>query len=270
MAAFDFIESSAKGYRFLALNREAVLRLAAVPLILKLASFLGVAVLDMDDNFLRQGLLLLPSYFAEGWLIAQLIRMAVFNESWPIAITGNKTQDLALVNTRGRPILAAAVMYLLVKLALSVFSGLMMSAGAAQPAPPPAAADSSIMVLIAAAVGVAFLVWLFRFLWLYIPMALGLPLADFLIRIKAFMTSVYMLGTWLLCFVPPALMLVVAAWFFGYVFPVGADGEPTEAYTYIMVAVQAVLEMVISMVSSVAMAFGLYSIYQGTNRGNFY
>ena len=71
MASFDFVECTAKAYRFVWARRQEVLELSALMLAVKIVSFVGFIVFGLDENFLRQGLLLIPVYMLEGWVIAR-------------------------------------------------------------------------------------------------------------------------------------------------------------------------------------------------------
>ena len=52
MASFDFVESSAKAYRFTWQRREDVFRLSAMVLALKILTFVGLVVFGLDNNVL--------------------------------------------------------------------------------------------------------------------------------------------------------------------------------------------------------------------------
>ena len=260
MARFDFIDSAARGYRFFWDQREVIARMALIPVVIKIVSFLAVTALGLEDNFLRLGLLLLPSYFAEGWLVAQLVRLAVLDESWLMNLSGDVKKDAVLMRSRMRGILAGTLVYVLTKLVLSVFSGIALM----QPGlhgSQATATEQGPGMLLAAILLLAVMIWAFRLLWFYIPAALDYSLTDFAKRIKSYGMSFYMLGTWLMCFVPLAMALIFISQVMMTIFP--ADGEaPSVLYTYAMAIVQAVIEMVIAIVSSVAMTYGIDSLYK--------
>lgn len=263
MAQFDFIESATQGYKFLWYERQAIMQLATIPLVLKVIGFFTIVFFDIEENFLRQGLVLLPSHFAEGWLVAQLIRMAVFGERWPAPLSGDQKKDEALVYSRGRSILSAMVFYVLIKLALSFSTGIMFMENLVH-VPDGAAAEPSVVTFMVALMVVGFFIWAFRFLWLFIPAALDYSIIGFLKAIRGYNTSVYMIAAWLLCFVPLALLLLGVSEMVSSAFP-GQGEEPSTAYTYIILVFQALLEMWVAVVSSIAMAYGIQSIYHSDN-----
>lgn len=260
MGRFDFIESAASGYRFFMVEHALIGRMLLFPFVVKLVSFGIVTALELDQNYLRQGLLLLPSYFVEGWLVAQLVRLAIFRETWPAMLSGDRKKDMEVLHVRFRAIMSATIIYVLLKLAVSLISGLLLEASTTYQ--DPEVTEPSSMMFLMAMLALGFSVWAFRFLWLYIPAALDYPIKDFLYRIRGFRTSLLMLATWVLCFTPLALMFLMASEFFVALFPVEEAGVIPVTYKYAMVVVQAGLEILIAAVSSVAMAYGISSFYQ--------
>ncbi len=257
-------------------KRQAVIAVALVPFVIKLLCFVAVTAFAGDGNYLRHGLYLIPSYFAEGWLMAQLIRMAVFGESWPIAFSGDKEADLKHFMRRKRTILSSTIIYVLIKLVLAFLSGYMLDAqggvigGLEQAAGPAAPGDEPSALMFLIGVGaLATMIWALRLAYLYVPAAMGIDLVDFLARVKPYMFSLRLLGTWLLCFVPVAMALVMASSILVTIFP-GVEGTPSVAFTYGLTAVQAVLEIVAAALSSVAVAYGIKSIYDTGNRPPHY
>lgn len=262
MASFDFVESASKGYSFFWRARLTILRLAVLPLFIKCLSFISLTALEMNENLLRQGLFLIPSYFAEGWLVIVLIRLAVLGEYKVPVLTGDAQEDSARIQDRSRLILAGTVVYVLTKMMLSFFMALFLEQKELYgPQQAPAQGMGS---FIAATIILAILVWAFRFLWLYIPVALGRSIERFLDRIKPFMTSVYMLAVWILCFVPLALIFIVASQAATTVFPGTQDQISTPALYFIM-CIQAFVELSVAAISSVSLAYGIQSLYDNTN-----
>ena len=260
MASFDFVEASSKGYAFLWNERAVIARLAVVPALLKLTGFIIILSFEFGDNFLRQGLVLVPSYFAEGWLVAQMIRLAVFNERGQAPLAGKPEADRKSIEARSRALAAGTIIYVLTKLLLAGFTGMLMMSETFRQAQTGTGGLSSSGALISALALLAFIIWAFRLVWLYVPAVMGYSLTGFLVRIKAYTTSFYMLGAWLLCFVPPVLALMLSLEMLATVFPPGGD-DAAGAYTYGAAAIQSVLEVIIAVTSGVAMAYGIRSIY---------
>lgn len=277
MASFDFVESAAKGYRFFWHERRAIARVMAVPLAIKLLCFFGITALGDEQNFLRQGLFLIPSYFAEGWLMAQLIRMAIFKEGWPVRFSGNHDADMALHLRRKRAILSGMVIYVLIKLALAFTSGYVLTAqlalrgglegGApdAQPMMLPTPPEPSLTTFILGLCIFAFLIWAFRLAWLYVPAVMERSVSGFLNRIKPYSASFPFLGAWILCFIPAMLVLLALLKVMTAVFPVVPDAQ-NGLQTYMVITLQALFDMITAGLVSVSIAYGVKSIYDGTNK----
>lgn len=264
MSRFDFIESAASSYRFVMLESRTIYHMALIPFLVKLASFVLITLLGLDTDFMRQGLILIPSYFLEGWLVAKLIRLAIFGERWPYALSGDQKEDAALYRERSTSLKASMIMYVLIKMTMAAAAGSVLESeelykNAAESSPDPSAAT-----FIIAFGGVLFLVWSFRLVWLYVPLAFGESVTGFLNRIKSFNTSIYMMASWFLCFIPVALLMMMFSELMGSIFSVQADVEPPILYTYIIVLAQAIFELFVAIVSSVAIAYGVGSIYQKT------
>ena len=250
MASFNFVDAAGKGYKFIWDERRALASIAAIPIIVKIISFNAAVIFGLQDNLLRQGLLFMPAYFLEGWLIAHCIRMAIFNE-------------LKLVPT-SRLIMATTVSYLLMKLASSFLAGTVMNNGdptAVQPAPSIAASLTVCVVL-------ATVLWCFRFFWLYVPMAMGVPVTVMLKKIQSYGSSFFMLGLWLLVLAPMALITIGFADMLHSIFPDGVNGERAPVYIFLLASTQGVIETLMAIISSVGMAHGFKDILTGDNKTN--
>ncbi len=123
---FDFIESAVDGYRFLWRDRAELLRVALLPLIVKFVSYLAIVFMELDENYLRQGLVLVPSYFAEGWFVAYAMRLALLRETWYSYLTGDAVVDQCYTLMRKRLMHISVGIYVLMKLLSAMVVGLAM------------------------------------------------------------------------------------------------------------------------------------------------
>ncbi|MCC6598064.1 MAG: hypothetical protein IT559_04685 [Alphaproteobacteria bacterium] len=256
MASFDFVECAARSYRFAWDERDEILRLSLVMLAFKVVSFMTVTALGFEDNLLRQGLILLPSQFLEGLVICKILVLAVMR--------GAKKNELPVMYGSFSSLRAAAIVYALIKLALSFLIGMAFlgqGEGVITASPPEGGSQTLILaVMLLILVG-----WSFRFLWLYVPVALGYGMGEFARRFKGFLSSVNMLGLWILCFTPLAMVLILFSEILGHIIP-GAQGElPSVLYLQVLAVVQAVMDYVISLVASIGMAYGISSVLGGGN-----
>lgn len=264
MAKFDFVEAAASGYRYVWNERRALLPLAVMPLAVKIGSYAAIALLGLHYNYLRQGLVMLPAFLIEGFIVALVIRMAVFGERYnSLYDLGSEKQPLPL-STR-RAIMASVVMYLLIKLILAFLGGTAMAAqeiekSGALPEPSGSPMMTGVLILV-------FMLWAFRFVWVYVPAAMGIPATEFLRIIKPYISSVYILGMWMLCFVPFSLALLLFTKAGLGIFP-PVNGMPSQGYLLVMSIVNSVIELGLALTSSVAMAYGVRMIMSGDKPPN--
>lgn len=224
-------------------------------LVFKIVSFMTVTALGLESNLLRQGLALLPSQFLEGLVICRIMVLA----------TAPAREGFVPALRDSPAIRAAVIVYVLTKLALSFVVGVTFMG----PAPSPSSASGpgqEASLLIVATLILAGVVWVFRFLWLYVPVALGYGVEDFSRRFKGFSSSFRMIGLWILCFTPLALALVLCSEILGRLIPGAQDDLPSVIYLQAMAIVQAVADYAISLVSSIGMAYGVQSVFNNENR----
>src|SRR5690606_1781751 len=167
MASFDFIDSAVKGYKFVWAERGYIARLALPLLVIKFASFIFISSTGLEGNVLRQGLVYLPSYFVEGWLLAQLIRLSLFGERWPVPVT-EASKDFVL--GRSRAVQAGMAVYVMIQMFMTLTLGLIAQNAPAesQRADLP---EPTFGTFVAGIIALAVIIWAFRLLWLYIPAA---------------------------------------------------------------------------------------------------
>ena len=263
MALFSITDAAKYGYATTWENRETIARHAMLPLMIKLGSLAAILLLGIEQNYLRQGLILLPSFFAEGFLVAFILKSI---------LTGRdlNADPRTIDATIARNLIASMIIYVLIKLMLSLTVGmtfLNMEQQAAlieqsTEAPPPDAAMflSTLFML-------GFSIWAFRFLWFYIPAALGESLSAFWVRINGFNSSLTMIGCWLLCFLPFGIAMMIYMQFVLGLLP-PPDGEtPGQLAKLLVVIGQGVIELAMVIVSSLAMAHGFQHIKDQKHKG---
>ncbi len=112
------MDATGYGYHRVWRERAYLLKMAIIPLLIKFACTIAVFAMGIEDNFLRQGLVMLPADFAEGWLLAQFLRTLLTDERWPIVL--DKMPDERMMSrllTRARGIVSATLIYVLVSMA---------------------------------------------------------------------------------------------------------------------------------------------------------
>lgn len=225
-----------------------VLALAFIPLLIKIACLVTIFALGMETQYLRQGLIALPSYFAEGVLFARLIVMA-----------GKNGETLGPIpSSDDRRIMAASLLYVLIKLILAFVGGMGMAFVMAQEGKTPDP-EGSLSMFFAGIFVLGMMLWSFRLVWLYIPLAQGYAIMPLLQKMKGLQTSLVLLGTWLICFIPLALLLVISAGLIGNI--VGhTEDAPSALYRFLIIIIQGGLDIVAGLVATLAISFGFHTI----------
>lgn len=253
MSGFDFIDCSLRAYAYVWANRQQIARLCGAVLLFKIMSLVAISLLELETQRLRQGLLLLPSYFLEGWVISIIIATAVQSLKGP----------LFNPDVQKRNAIAGAIVYTLVKLMLAFVMGMTL-AGQDFSAPPEETAANGMFIVAVLMVG--FMIWSFRFFWVYVPIALGYTVQDFLIKFKKFSASFYMIGLWLMCSVPFVVGILLLLQLLQGLMVTPEGAAPSIAAMIMFSALQAFFDFAVSLVSSLGMAYGIHSVFTGENK----
>ncbi len=205
MASFDVIEAAGFGYRLAWTERRYLMRLAAFPFLIKFVCHITVIALGWQTDFIRQALISLPAYFAEGWLYAHLVRLVFLEQRWPFKFSGNQEKDMASLQDRAQGVLGGMLFYVLIRFLLAGLIAIVYAQGYGPTEDmghtPPSAHMSPTDLIVTTTILLS-IIWAFRFLWLHIPAAVGYPIRKFIIKLGSYKASLAMVGTWLVCFMP--------------------------------------------------------------------
>ena len=157
-----------------------------------------------SGNVIRMSLLLIPAYFAEGWMLCHFVRLMTNGQRWPYVMTGDDAKDLKAAKERGRPLLAGILGFVLINLSIAlyfqVFSILMpaemLEGEVMNPEDVPPGMFLNITLMM------AFVFLAFRFVWLYVPLAARMRPLEYIRKTNGVGISARMIGLWLICFVP--------------------------------------------------------------------
>ncbi len=250
MARFDFIEAASQAYIFVWKERRAVAFLALPCLLVKLFCLALIEVLGVSDNFLRSGLVILPAYFAEGWMLAHLIRLALYGEYWPYR--GDEEGDAS--KSRSRCILAGIIVYVLIDLILTGVSSFVVDAQMSSEGT--SVTEPTMLHFLGALAAFITTIWAFRLVWLYIPAVMGYSMKQFLFVIKGYVSSFYMLGAFFVCLLPTLLILRVLFGGVLYLLPGGLDNPGMMAQAVILV-VQVIVQTAIAIITTLGMTYAI-------------
>lgn len=205
MAKFDIILAAGKAYTTIWEERVYLARMAVVPIIIKIICMLIAVQFVEGDNLLRLTLVMLPAYFAEGWMLSHLVRLVVLGQRWPFKMTGDNKADTKMLYNRARGILAGTVCYVLINLALASYFTFFMHYIPMDMNPEetdPAVAVIGLIMMATALFG-------FRFVWFYIALAINVDPKLYLGVFKKLPVTFYVLGLWLVCCVPAMMGMQV-------------------------------------------------------------
>jgi magnesium-transporting ATPase (P-type) len=254
----DYIHSVTKAYRFVYAHAAVIFMMAAVPLAVKIVNYVMIEAFGFGEHYVRQGLLLLPAFFAEGWVVAGIIRFAVQGEMIEEHLTGDPQLDIERFEGHFRAVTAAMIVFVLTKLVMALFVGLFMGEQARLSAAAPM--DQPEYTMSSIAIGVfliCVLFYIFRFLWLYVPVALGYNMKAFLYRIRPFTSSMYMFAIYVMCFVPLSFIMMGLLNILANM----SGGTENEIYAYGGIVIQSVIDMGLTVLVSIAMAFGVQAVF---------
>ncbi len=200
---------------------------------------------------MRQGMIMLPSYFADGWMLSHLVRLILLDQRWPFRRTGDAGQDNAALQERAKGILGGTLAFVVVEFLMAGFVDALyqLSLVLVQTESPPSTGVSMLMAL-----GAASMLWLFRYFWFYIPSAVQYPLPDFAQALKGFKTSLYMMGTWLGCILPGIMLYKLLA---AVLIPRPVSGEYSMGAEFMAGIMGVALDTAVSIVVTAAMAHAI-------------
>ena len=258
--SFDLIDSAGYGYLRVWRERQYLMKLATFPLLIKFMSLVAVSALGLQTAFLRQGLIMLPASFAEGWVIAQFMRTLLMQERWPMTLPPkpHTIQTLAPLFHRARGVVASTIVYVLLIMGMFVIKAIILSLleGLPQEATGGSETQPDIRLLMPVLLIMGLMIWAFRFFWIYIPISVLMPLRDYARKTTTPLMSGRLLCLWLMCYVPGmvAVMMITAA----LLRPYGEQlGSAPSIVGLTLIFIHALFDMVVTLIASTAIAFAL-------------
>lgn len=251
--AFDIINTAHQAYRMALQERAYLMKLALVPLIVKYI-FYAISVHYVEPtNILRLSLIMVPAYFVEGWLLSHWVRtLIVPHHRWPFQPSGDQSKDVKEIALRSRGIMSGAIAYTLINLLIAGFFSYFMQLIPVDMDP----SEANPAVAIAGIAMMASTFFLFRFVWLYIPLAVNVDLRVVLDKLKVKGLTFNLIGVWLVCFAPP----IVALYFFGGLLTSIGGEEPLPMMEALIMFVRVALDVVKNILVTAGMAYAFIQI----------
>ncbi len=268
MASYDVTDSAMKGYTLVWNERAYLFRLAIFPLFIKFVCATTVIVNGFEFDFIKHALLMLPSYFADGWVMSHLVRLIYLDQRWPFRPTGNAQTDMTVLRDRAGGIMAGTVFFALIEFLKTGLMGFMFVAATPPGKTPaqlpeavaatPMAPSSPYTVLVGLAL-IVLTIWMVRYLWLYIPAAAGFSGREFLRRVGGLMGSIRLLGVWMICTVPILFgFIMVASMFLG---PFQTPQGLPPAAEFIMNGFRVVIVMLTTLITTAGMSYVIRGMF---------
>lgn len=260
MKGFDLIDSAGFGYQAVWRERAYLMRLALIPIIIKIACTVAVFAFG-TESYLRQGLISLPAAFAEGWLLAQFLRTLLLLERWPIVLTEELSdRKLAALLLRARGIMSSTIMYALITFSAyglkEVYAAMYEISGAEQAAEGVERAGGHPLLFIPAFAMLIASIWIFRLLWLYIPVVVLMPVGEFLKKLGGFKASFPMIGIFLVSMIPCFMLAIILSNIVSAI----VGGADTDVGRFAIMIVSVLIETLISLITTASMVYGLRKI----------
>lgn len=260
MLPFDVIDSAGHGYRKVWAERSYLAKIALIPLLIKITCHITLVVLGWQDHYFRQALVMLPAYFADGWMIAHFVRLIFLGQRWPFRPTGEKDRDLAVLEDRAHGVISGMLTFAVINFFITGFMAFLFYVGHTSPSDPSATPENpGLYLFVLVLMGLS--IWGFRFLWLYIPTALNVPLKPFIKDLGGFTTSLAMIATWIIGYMPL---------FFVFILATSTLLDPYSGHTedvpvtleFLIGALNVLTDTVVSLVTTGGIAYGLKELMQ--------
>ena len=192
--------------------------MAMLPFLVKLACFAAVVVYIEREHMWLTGIVMLPALFLEGWFLSHWARTIMTGtHRWPFRPTGNEKKDVLELMSRSRGIILGTVSFVVINYLFFGYQAFMMSALPEDFDPQNPDGRFTIVAFVVALS--AF--FLFRYLWLYIPLSINAPIERVLKIVEPIKLSFSLIALWLVCAVPAFILFQVLASGFA---PASAEG----------------------------------------------
>lgn len=241
MASFDIIDSIGEGYKGIWAKRYHMARLSVVPCTLKIILVMFALAYNFADNFVMQAIIFLPAFFAEGWVLVNVARLAFFEKKSQGKMKWDKNSALAGI-----------VSYVLVRFLLTgSLAFFNESFGYEEDILSMSPVVSFMMVAV-----FVFFIWAFKYVWLYIPLSVGLSMWQSVRLMRGFLFSLPFIGIYLVSIIPYMFLLIIIAKL--VLAPYDTVSEIPVLVHFVVVVIQSIFDMAanITVTLSIAYAFG--------------
>ncbi len=257
--AFDLVTCIGRAYQTVWAERRYLLRLAAVPFLLKIILFTIGYSSGGDENILRLSIIMVPAWIIEGWMLSHFVRLILLDQRWPFRPSGNREQDLPLLQSRYRGVMGGAIAFALTQLIVGGWFAALMTVVPVSLDDPTSDITLTSQQAAVACILLGLAIYFFRFLWLYVAAAVSVPLRPIAARLSpGLMTSIRLLGLWLICSVPAMVVIQVMI---GALLMIAGPESAGDVVMVISIVAKVVLDIVKNLLCAAAIAYAFQGIF---------
>jgi len=252
-AKFEIVDTVGKAFLVTWEERVYLLRLALVPIIIKIVSYFFALQFVEPQDILKLALFMLPAYFVEGWMIAHWVRTLMTNHRWPFVPSGDLQQDQKEITVRSQGIMRGALAFVVINFLMAGFFAAVFAV-----LPPdinPEEADPT-LALFSFAVMIS-LFFLFRFVWIYVPLSVGISLKKYMEISNPVRFTFSLIALWLVCFVPPIITMQFIG---GIAMGFNGEGDPSGVIEMILVVIRVLFDTLKNLIVTAGIAFALMEV----------
>lgn len=268
MAQFDIIAAAGKAYITSWNERRYLFRLAVVPFLVKTFCYMLAFSMGYQENQLALTLFLVPACFLEGWMLSHYVRLLILGHRWPFRPTGNFDADLPILQSRARGIMSGTLSYILINMAMGGIMAFLiafvpmpdMGAEGYDPASAPAYLGPLMLALL------IFLIWAFRLVWVYIPMASNIEARFYIRAFKGYMSSLPLIGIWLICIMPFFMVVRLVG---GLIHEILSAGGSDALASFALVLLMVAMDTVKNLVATAGVTYGMMEVFEKQGKVDF-
>ena len=261
MIHFDILSCAGLAFREVWQYRQILMRVALPVLLLKFILQYVLLTHYPEINLLQQNLVRIPDFFLEAWLYIGFVYVLAHGDTSftkPFGPSQNKNEA-----KKKNLVLSGMLIYVLTQLvfnALAYFA--LLQIPAAQEGEKLSIPMDKAVFIFATFVAI---VGLFRFLWLFVPVGVGVRLGEYLSKTAGFAFSARMFVLWLACVLPVSLLFFTLTGSIAQDYINDLPGAPAHIRV-LVVAFESLYEVIVGLVEVAAMFFAIFFTDQAQKR----
>jgi hypothetical protein len=259
---FDVFELTRLGYLLVWNERRYLLRLFLPVFFIGFVGEITLQSLGWETQFLRRALLMLPSYLAQGWMFSHLVRLVFHDQRYPFQFSGDREKDIPILMEKARCVGGGALVYALLHYLLNGAMAFLPPPGTV-PQAPESEGFLPIAAFIISVILLGFLVWLFRMVWLYVPVAAGRSMRSYLLALEQRKVASWrLIAVWMISTLPALFAVLLIEDLLTSLFAPDAKTPDDfgKGLTFFYIALEHASVVISGMIATVAMAFGVREI----------